>query len=116
MVIQDINLNLIPTGTPIVVHVNQNDRGSYRLRIFLKLNGERYIWTNGSTFKLRGTKPNGETFEKSCGYIGVEYLQVNLDTDIDGVSGDVYCNVEMTEGDDRTGTQAFILRVQKEAK
>ena len=115
MIIQELNLNLIPTGDPIVLHVSQGDKGSWRFYFHPMLNGERYVWNN-ATFKLHGTKPNGETFDKSCGFLGVQRVHCDLDADMTDVAGDVYCNLVMTEGGDRTGTQAFILRVQKEAK
>lgn len=115
MITQSIELNMIPDGTPQVIHINQNDSGTNRFRIFLFHEGNPYAWSNSATFKLRGTKADMTTFEVSCSK-SADYIQCDLTTLMDDVAGDTYCNIEMTDGDERVGTQAFILRVQKEAK
>jgi hypothetical protein len=116
MIIQTITLNMIPDGAPQVIHINQNDTGEDRFQIYLNYNGNPYVWSNSATFKLRGTKPDMQTFEVSCSTSGTDYLICDLTDDMDDVAGDVFCNIEMTDGDERVGTQAFILRVQQEAK
>lgn len=116
MITQTITLNMIPDGAPQVIHINQNDTGEDRFQIYLTYNDAPYVWSNSATFKMRGTKPNMDTFEVSCTTSGTDYLICDLTDDMDDVAGDVYCNIEMIDGSDRTGTQAFILRVQKETK
>jgi hypothetical protein len=125
---QDIELNMIPNGVPPIVYVNQNDRDLWdeeeyiisdgRFHFYLKYNGERFIWNDSANFNLRGTKPNGETFEVYCAWLDAskEYLFCPLMQYMTNTAGDVYCNIEMIDGSDRVGTQAFIMRVQKEAK
>ncbi len=115
MITQTITLNMIPDGAPQVIHINQNDTG-HRFEIYLTHNDNPYVWSNSATFKMRGAKPNMDTFEVSCTTSGTDYLICDLTDDMDDVAGDVYCNIEMIDGSDRTGTQAFILRVQQEAK
>lgn len=116
MIIQSIKLNMIPDGTPQVIHINQNDTGNGRLQFYLFHEGNPYIWDNSSSFKFRGTKSNMQTFEVSLNKSGTDYLYCDLTTSMDDIAGDTYCNIEMIEGDNRIGTQAFIMRVQKEAK
>ena len=116
MITQTITLNMIPDGAPQVIHINQNDTGTHRFEIYLTHNDNPYVWSNSATFKMRGTKPNMDTFEVSCTTSGTDYLICDLTDDMDDIAGDVYCNIEMIDGSDRTGTQAFILRVQQEAK
>ena len=122
MITQTITLNMIPDGTPQVIHINQNDTGTHRFEIYLTYNGNPfYQFSSSAVFKLRGTKPNGQTFETTCTAVeemlsGKIYWICDLTADMDDVVGDVYCNIEMIDGSDRTGTQAFILRVQQEAK
>lgn len=116
MITQTITLNMIPDGAPQVIHINQNDTGTHRFEIYLTYNNNPYVWNNSATFKMRGTKPNMDTFEVSCITSGTDYLICDLTDNMDDIAGDVYCNIEMIDGSDRTGTQAFILRVQQEAK
>lgn len=115
-IIQSFNLNMIPNGAPQVIHINQNDTGTGRLQIYLFYDGEPYIWNNSASFKIRGTKADMQTFEASCVKSGTDYIYCDLTDDMDDVAGDVYCNIEMIDGSERVGTQAFILRVQKEAR
>lgn len=117
MLTQDIKLNIIPNGKPIIVHCNQNDSTYNRLYFYFFLNGEPYLYEYATTkLYIQGTKPNGETFRHIINKYGNEYAYYNLEDYMTDVAGDVYCNIEILEGDDRIGTQAFILRVQEETK
>lgn len=117
MIEQSLELNIIPGGVMPIIYVNQNDDSGAYARFFFTLiyNGEVYAFDNSATFKLRGTKPDKNTFEISLTKSGTT-LKGRLYTTMDDVPGDVYCNIEMIDGSDRVGTQAFIMRVQKEAK
>ena len=117
MLTQDIKLNIIPNGKPIIVHCNQNDDSGNRLYFYFFLNGEPYLFDRSITHMyLRGTKPNGEKFSHIINLYRNEYAYYSLEDYMTDVAGDVYCNIEINEGNDRIGTQAFILRVQEETK
>lgn len=113
---QAYNLNLIPNDDIQVIHISQYDR-AVTLRFYIYDGDSLYPFNYSSTsFYIRGTKPNGQTFEHIMNKIRNEYVYYSLQQDMTDVCGDVYCNLEMIEGDNRTGSQAFILRVQKDAR
>ena len=109
---QEINLNVIPNGNIPLVYISQYDIASARFKYNLLLNERPYNYEPGATFKVRGLKPDRTTFEHS---IDIE-SECSIEEDMTNVAGDVFCNIEITEGNNRTGTQAFIMRVQSDAK
>ena len=107
MLIQRTKLNLIPTGKPIVIPVNQNDEGDGRLVFEMD---DAY-----GSVTIQGTRPDGGHFEHPATLSG-NVVTADLDTDMTLMFGDVFAQLVCTEDDERTGSQVFILRVQKEAK
>ena len=109
---QEINLNVIPNGNIPIVHISQYDTAAARFKYNLLLNGSPYVYEQGATFKVRGIKADGTTFEHS---INIE-SECSVFEDMTSAAGDAFCNIEIIEGSNRTGTQAFIMRVQSDAK
>lgn len=114
----NLNLELIPNGFTPVIYVSQADHYGTLLNCYLYFNGSTYPFDrNNTAFKLRGTRPDGQKFESVMNKIRDEYVYCNLTDNMTAVAGDVYCNIEMIENEvDRTGSQAFIMRVQPEAR
>lgn len=110
MITQKYNINLIPTGEIIVIHVNQADTGNGRLVFNLKLNGEDYTPTG--TVKIQGIA-SGE-FEHACSVSG-SVVTSDLYEDMTDKPGDIKAQLVNYDGDNRTGSQIFILRVQRSA-
>lgn len=108
MIQQKINLEVIPGKTIPVIHVSQQDVGNNRLQFELVRDGQPY--TPSGSVKIQG-----KTFEHTCTRAG-SLVTVNLYADMTTRAGDTICNLVITEGGDRHGTQNFILRVQKEAR
>lgn len=111
-VTQEINLNLIPDSEPVVVHVDQYDTGTGRLKIYL-YNGNTAYSPSG-TAKIQGTKPDGRGFEYSATLSG-NLVTANLTEQMTIVAGIVRTQVVVTESSGRTGTFAFDMDVQKSA-
>lgn len=107
MLIQKTKVNLIPTGKPIVIPVNQNDEGVGRL--VFDVDGAY------GTVKIQGTRPDGGHFKHNASLSG-NIVTADLEDDMTLIDGDVFAQLVFTEDDERTGSQVFILRVQKEAK
>lgn len=107
MIVQTITLNLIPNNKPIVVNVNQNDEGDGRLVFEMD---EAY-----GLATIQGTRPDGGHFEHPATLSG-NTVTADLYADMTLVDGDVFAQLVCTENNERTGSQVFILRVQKEAK
>ena len=118
MIIQKLNLNLIPDGSTPVIYASQADDNGRQLKCYLYFNGEPYEFVRNTTsFKLRGTRPDGQKLETILNKYQNKYVYTNLTDDFTEVAGDVYCNIEMIENEtNRTGSQAFILRVQPQAR
>lgn len=108
MIQQKIQLEVIPGKMPPVIHVNQTDHGVSRLQFELVRDGVPY--TPSGPVKIQG-----KTFEHTCTRSG-SLMTVDLYEDMTTRAGDTICNLVITEGGSRHGTQNFILRVQKEAR
>ena len=117
-IVQTLNLNLIPDGSTPVIYVSQADYYGRQLKCYLYFNGAPYQFVKATTsFKLRGIRPDGVKLETILNKYQNQYVYTNLSDDFTEVAGDVYCNIEMIENEtDRTGSQAFIIRVKPEAK
>lgn len=113
MIVQKRNLNLIPDEDITVIPVSQYDTGEDRLVFDLYLNGSTY--TPSGTAVIQGTCPDNSTFTHSV-TLSDYTATSDLYADMTSVSGNVRAQIVLTEGDDRTGSQVFIISVQKDAE
>lgn len=113
MITQTIDLNMIPGKEPCEIHVNQGDVGDKRLLFVLKKDKEDY--TPNGNYKIQGKTPNGEKFSHDC-VIEAGTVKANLTSDMTNESGQIPVQLVEIDGDNRTGTQVFILNVQRKAK
>lgn len=111
MIIQKIKIDLIPGKDTPIIHLNQNDIGTGRLSFQIQKNGSAYA--PGGSVKIQGTKPGGETFEHTASLSGSS-VTANVYTDMTDTAGDVRAQLVFADSAGRTGTQAFILRIQRE--
>lgn len=67
MLTQEFNIDIIPSGVPIIIHVTQYDVGlrTYIFRPFTSA-GESTPVVGSAT--LEGTKPDGNAFQQACSY------------------------------------------------
>ena len=112
MITQAFDLNMIPNSAPVVVHVDQYDHGDGRL--IISLYKDTVAYTPNGTAKIQGRKPDGHGFEYACTISG-NVVTADLTEQMTAVSGQVRCQIVVTESGDRTGTFAFILEVQPSA-
>lgn len=113
MITQQFDLNLIPSQAPVVVPVDQYDTGTGRFVISLYMDDVPYS-PPSATAVIQGTKPDGHGFNYSATLSG-NTVTADLTEQMTPVAGDVRTQVVIHEADDRTGTFAFILRVQHSA-
>lgn len=112
MIVQNFDLNLIPDSAPVVVHVDQYDHGTGRLRISLY---EGYVpYEPSGTAQIQGTKPDGRGFLYNATLLG-NVVTANLEEQMTAVAGKVLAQVIVTETSGRTGSFKFVLDVQKSA-
>lgn len=114
MITQHFDLNLIPNMAPVVVNVDQYDTGTGRLVISLYKDDTPYTPSSGATARIQGTKPDGHGFEYSASLSG-NTVTANLTEQMTPIAGDVRTQIVIHESNRRTGTFAFILRVQHSA-
>lgn len=112
MITQEFDLNLIPNSDPVVVHVDQYDRGTGRLIISLFNGNEPYI--PDGTAVIQGSKPDGRGFEYPAD-LEDNVVTANLTEQMTAVAGEVRTQIVVTEASGRTGTFAFTLAVQASA-
>lgn len=112
MIVQNFDLNLIPDSAPVVVHVDQYDHGTGRLRISLYEGDVPY--EPSGTAQIQGSKPDGRGFLYNASLSG-NIVTANLEEQMTAVAGKVLAQVIVTETSGRTGSFKFVLDVQKSA-
>jgi hypothetical protein len=112
MIVQNFDLNLIPDSAPVVVHVDQYDHGTGRLRISLYEGDVPY--EPSGTAQIQGTKPDGRGFLYNATLSG-NVVTANLEEQMTAVAGKVLAQVVVTETSGRIGSFKFVLDVQKSA-
>lgn len=111
---QEINLNMIPDSAPIVVRVNQYDVGANRIVANLYKGTATYTPASGATAIIQGTKADKHAFQYDATLSG-SVVTADLEYQMTACAGDVRCQFVITEGNNVTGTFAFILKVQESA-
>lgn len=111
MITQEIDLNLIPSSEPVVVHLNQYDEGYHRLICHLYAGAVPYEPVS-PTVKVQGTKPDKHGFQYYCDIDGsTAYVDINLQ--MTACMGRVPTQLIVTESTGVTGSFAFELDVQE---
>ena len=113
MITQTTELNLIPNGSPIRIHVDQYDEGVGRLVFKLYEDDVEYSPV-GATAVIQGCKPDGRGFESNCTLSG-NTVTADLTRQMTAVNGSVRTQIVVTESDGRIGSFAFIIEVQRSA-
>lgn len=113
MIVQPIDLNMIPDSPPVILHCDQYDEGTGRISAHLYDGDQSYTPTN-ATVMIQGTKPDGHGFAYSATLSG-NTVTADLTEQMTACAGDVRCQIVVTETSGRTGSFAFTLSVQKSA-
>ena len=115
MIYQEIDLNMIPEQSPTIIHVDQYDHGINRIRAHLYEGDVVYTPTSGSTAIIQGKKPDGHGFAYTAYITLGSWVYAELTEQMTAVAGDVRTQLVVTEPSGRTGSFAFIIRVQPSA-
>ena len=110
---QNFNLNLIPGGVPVIVHLSQMDVQSSGLS-FSVYDGSAKMSLTGLSVGLHGKKSDGTIFEYSAASVSSDSAIFGITDQMTAVSGKVECELRLTDssGNDR-GTANFIILVEK---
>lgn len=114
MVVQEFDLNLIPSSAPVIIHVDQYDKGDNRLLIHLYDGDTPYVPETAATVEIQGVKPDTKGFQY---YADIDGSTVTADVvmQMTACAGRVKTQIVVTETTGRTGTFDFILDVQESA-
>lgn len=108
---QEFDLNIIPDSEPVVVHVDQYDKGSGRLIIHLFKGDVAYTPASGATAIIQGTKPDKKGYSYDASISG-STITADLKEQMTAYPGRSRVNVVVSEGANRTGSFVFWLDVQ----
>ena len=111
MIQQEINLNLIPSSEPVVVHCNQYDEGKSRIIAHLYNGSHPYTPGANATVKVQGTKPDNHAFQYWCDISG-STVTVDVNVQMTAVAGRTPTQLIVNETSGVTGSFAFYLDVQ----
>ena len=113
MIVQPIDLNMIPDSPPVILHCDQYDEGTGRISAHLYDGDQSYAPTN-ATVMIQGTKPDGKGFQYAATISG-NVVTADLTKQMTAVAGNVRTQIVVTESSGRTGTFVFTLAVQRSA-
>ena len=113
-IVQEMNLNMIPDSIPVIIRVDQYDTGEGRLVAHLYEGPNAYTPAQGATAIIQGTKPDKKGFAYDATLNG-STVTADLTQQMSCVGGNTRCQFVVTEPTGRTGTFAFVLRVQDSA-
>lgn len=110
-IVQEFDLNMIPDSEPVVVHVDQYDKGTGRFLIHLYNGTVAYTPANGATAIIQGTKADNKGYSYNATISGSS-VTANLEEQMTAAAGRSRVSIVITEGNNRTGTFVFWLDVQ----
>lgn len=114
MITQTYQIDLIPSGEPVVVHVSQYDTGARTLAFDLFNGGVAWNIPAGSTASINGTKPDGTGFMYSMDVSG-NTASIAIPQQMALVAGDVPAEIRIASGSGIIGSANFIIRVERAA-
>lgn len=110
MITQSYTLSLQPGGVPIRVPCVQGDTSSRDLQFLLTSNGTAASLPTDVTAVIEGTKPDGKSFSVSC-LVSGDTVTAPLTQQMTALSGDIPCQLTLSDTRSILGTAQFILAV-----
>ena len=110
MMTQTITLDMIPGKEPQDIHVNQGDNGN---RIIFTLTKDGATYTPTGNYALQGIKPSGK-FSAGC-QVQNNKVVATLSSEITSDAGKIPAQLLETDGTNKTGSQVFMLNIQRKA-
>ncbi len=113
MITQKYNLDLVPSGVPVIVRVSQYDSDSRTIEMTMYEEGTAFTVPVGSVVTCRGTKKDLTGFEVACTFSG-SVVSFDIDAQMTVFDGDVPCEIRIVDtNSDIIGSANFILRVEQ---
>lgn len=114
MIVQTINLNLIPGGVLPRINVSQYDKGSRTLLFNLYNGNVAYTIPVDATVNIQGTKADKTGFQYACTFSG-SVVTADLEQQMTAFPGEVTTELVITLDGDILGTANFIINVEAAA-
>lgn len=112
MRVQTINLNLIPTGVPPILHLSQYDTEDDGSVIYMIYDGTSPADLTDCTVVLNGTKPDNTVFSYPCTAY-TNYATSAIYSQMSNVKGITEAELRITNGDESIGTLNFQIIVEE---
>ena len=110
---QTIDLNLIPSGVPPVVHVNQYETQLDAFCFNLYKGTEPFTIPSNAAVLINGLKPDGNVFSYAASYASGNTAVCNCEQQMVPLAGDVVCELRVRTASEIIGTLNFIMRVEE---
>lgn len=110
IVTQNYDLDMIPGDVPLIVPVKQYDNTSRQIQFTLYSGSNAFILQSTASVRCDGTKPDGNGFSETCSYSG-NVVTLVVTQQMAAVSGNVPCQLTVTDSGGVIGTATFILFV-----
>lgn len=110
---QTIDLNMIPSGVPPVVHVNQYETQLNAFIFNLYKGNEPFAIPNNAAVLFNGLKPDGNVFSFAAASTSGNTAICNCEQQMVPLAGDVVCELRVRTSSEIVGTLNFILRVEE---
>lgn len=110
IVTQSYDLDMIPGDVPLIVPVKQYDNTSRQIQFTLYSGSNAFILQSTASVRCDGTKPDGNGFSETCSYSG-NVVTLVVTQQMAAVSGNVPCQLTITDSGGVIGTATFILFV-----
>lgn len=110
---QTLNLNLIPSGVPPVVHVSQYDNqiNALTLKIF---NGTTpYTIPTNAAVLINGVKPDKNVFSFAAASYSGNTVICNVEQQMTACAGPTVCELRIRTASEIIGTCNFVLQVEE---
>lgn len=113
MIEQNYNLDLVPSGTPLVVYVSQFDKGGRRLSFTLYKDNVAFTLPTGASATILGTKPDKIAFMYAMQTSGNK-LYIDVTEQMTAVAGPVQCEIRVSNtAGEKIGSSNFIIYCEK---
>lgn len=110
---QTLNLNLISSGVPPVVHVSQYDNQLNALTFNIYNGDTPFTIPTTSAVLINGVKPDGNVFSFAAASYSGNTIICNCDQQMTAVSGLVVCELRIRTASEIIGTCNFVLQVEE---
>lgn len=111
MITQEYDLNLVPGGPLVIVHVSQYDDDSRNIIFSLYSGIKKFDVPISAKVTCNGTKKDNKGFSHEFAFSGNK-VTVKPTEDMTAVGGETVCEIVIENNGERLGTANFILMVE----